>query len=202
MKFYLENHIFGGYSRIDSTFLNPPTSFEQILHFPKYNKSEKFKEIDLAKYSNVLKKWEIIREDNLGELYQKILLKINLGENFGKEALPLKESQNQPLFMLATEGWNGDKYLHLQWKEKNALLFEMSWDTENDAKEAFEAYKNLAKIQSPKSKTEKDKENHFAKKVGKDLNSVVRFKNSLLFTKGFSKKESKKIIEIFKNSQE
>ncbi|KAA3596689.1 MAG: hypothetical protein DWQ06_14865 [Calditrichaeota bacterium] len=202
MKFYMTNHILGGYAKVDSIFQNPPISFEQILHPQKYFESENPNEINLEKYSKVIKKWKIVREDNLGELYQKVLLKINLGEKFGTEALPLKESQNSPLFISATEGWNGDKYLHLQKKGKEALLFEMSWDTEKDAKEAFEAYKNLVKKQSPIAKTEKDKQNHFAKKVGKELNSVFLFKNSLLFTKGFSKKETKKIIEIFKNSQE
>lgn len=202
MRFYLMNHILGGYTKIDSVFLNPPTSFEQILHPKKYFDSESYEEINLTKYSKVLKKWEILREDNLGELYQKLLLKINLGEKFGKEELPLKESQNSPLHISATEGWNGDKYLHLKKKGKNALLFEMSWDSEKDAKEAFEAYKNLLKKQGQKSKIEKDKQNHFAKKVGKDLNSVFLSKNSLLLTKGFSKKETKKLIAIFKNSQE
>lgn len=202
MKFYMFNHILGGYSKIDSVFLNPPISFEQVLHPQKYFESENFREINLKKYSKILKKWEKVREDNLGELYQKILLKINLGTNFGKESLPLKESQKQPLFISAAEGWNGDKYFLLRKNSKNALLFEMSWDTENDAKEAFIAYKNLVEFQSQNFKTEKDKENHFANKVGKDLNSVFRFKNYLLLTKGFDKKETKNIIEIFKNSHE
>ncbi|MCC7430330.1 hypothetical protein IT568_05765 [bacterium] len=179
-----------GFSTIDSVFQNSPKTTEQLLHPQKFWNYEGFEKIDLTKYFSVLKNWKVVYENNLGELYQQILLKIVFGENE-------KNDQNSPFYLSGTEGWNGDKYCFLANKNKTGLLFESSWDTEKDTQESFESYKKYLLSKYKNGKILKDTENNFGIRVGKDLNCIAKNKNHLLLLEGFSDKENEKLTEIF-----
>jgi hypothetical protein len=114
----------------------PPQSTEQILHPEKWLAREgatKFTWTDLGK-ERVLRDWELIDDDVLGEIQWRIIFKEN-----GAQAAAAAT---------AAAGWNGDRYA--VFKRKNAddtlLLLRTSWDSEAEAMQFVEAYRRALAV--------------------------------------------------------
>jgi hypothetical protein len=112
----------GGWAAIDDVYRNPPLSTEQIIHPEKYRAKPDFPmTIDLA----ALKPgdgWREVGRNVLGEMQTAILLKKHGGKR-------------------AAAGWDGDRYAIFEdAKNRLALVWLSTWDSEDDAREFAHAY--------------------------------------------------------------
>ena len=116
----------GGYKAVDDVFRNPPDSTEQILHPEKYRSREKPVDVRLPDLAQQLGAgWRKIDENTLGELDLRIWL-----QQYGDRGRATQ----------AAAGWGGDRWQLLEQAGKQAIALRTTWDTENDAREFFDAY--------------------------------------------------------------
>jgi hypothetical protein len=119
----------GGWSTISKAFSHLPLSSEQILHPEKYFTYERPVKIVLPDLRNLLGPgWREIDSDTNGEWSYYLILDQFLNSP--------AESRR------AAAGWAGDRYeIYEGAKPGRVLLAHVSaWDTENDAREFFDAY--------------------------------------------------------------
>ena len=119
----------GGWDEVSAAFKNLPKSTEQILHADKYFAGEEPRKVALKDISPALGKgWKMADNDVEGEWGYYLLL-----DEFLKSG---DESRK------ASEGWGGDRYaLFTGPNERDALIAQKAvWDTEQDAREFFDAY--------------------------------------------------------------
>jgi hypothetical protein len=122
----------GGYALVDQALEDPPVSTEQILHPDKYP-ADKPVEITLPDLSTILPgKWQKVEENVLGEWFSFLVLSDGLGEDY---QLPAGTART------ATAGWGGDRYMVYSNSDNDSVVFllQCRWDTENDAREFFNA---------------------------------------------------------------
>ncbi|HST53854.1 MAG TPA: hypothetical protein VLJ61_17735 [Pyrinomonadaceae bacterium] len=119
----------GGWDGVSAAYTNLPKSTEQILHPEKYFAGEEPKKVSIRDISPALGKgWREADNDVEGEWGFYLLLDEYL--------------QSSEVSKKASEGWGGDRYaLFLGPKESDVLVAEKTvWDTEQDAREFFDAY--------------------------------------------------------------
>jgi hypothetical protein len=119
----------GGWTTISKAFTQLPLSTEQILHPEKYFTYERPVKIVLPDLRNLLGSgWKEIDSDTNGEWSYYLILDQFLNSP--------AESRR------AAAGWAGDRYeIYEDAKQGQVLLAHVSaWDTENDAREFFDAY--------------------------------------------------------------
>jgi len=119
----------GGWSMVSKGFTQLPLSSEQILHPEKYFTYERPVKIVLRDLRNLLGPgWKEIESDVNGEWSYYLILDQFLNSP--------AESRR------AAAGWAGDRYeIYEGSKRGQVLLAHVSaWDTENDAREFFDAY--------------------------------------------------------------
>lgn len=119
----------GGWKAVDDAFTNLPQSTEQIIHAEKYFAHEAPGQVTLRDLSPALgKDWKQIDTDVNGEWGYYLVL-----DEFLKN-----ESESKQ----AAAGWGGDRYaLYENKRTRETLLAQLtSWDTEQDAREFFDAY--------------------------------------------------------------
>ena len=119
----------GGWSMVSKAFTQLPLSSEQILHPEKYFSYERPVKIVLRDLRNLLgPAWKRIESDVNGEWSYYLILDQFLNSP--------AESRR------AAAGWAGDRYeIYEGSKRGQVLLAHVSaWDTENDAREFFDAY--------------------------------------------------------------
>jgi hypothetical protein len=115
------------WSDVDTVWKSPPESTEQIMHPEKYVAKEHPIKITPAPIPS-LKRPEL-RRDVLGELEWKIWL---------QQLVPADEAEK------AAAGWGGDRIVaYASGDQAPTLVIFSVWDTEGDAKEAFEATRKL-----------------------------------------------------------
>ena len=114
---------------VNSLYIAPPLSTEQILHPKKYMKEKDIpKEVQLRNILPALgKNWKVILKDTLGEFRMYLLIDQMLGKN--------------DTALLASEGWGGDAYA-LYEDDRGEVVLSLStvWDSEKDAQEFWEAF--------------------------------------------------------------
>ena len=117
------------WSRIDAAFKQPPSSTEQILHPDRYLSHDEPVLIDAAPLAQLAPRKEI-RRDVMGELGLRILFRTRLPE---------------PQADAAAAGWGGDRLVAYASDDRPVpvLVDRSAWDTELDAKEAFDAFAAL-----------------------------------------------------------
>jgi hypothetical protein len=155
----------GGQDELNKAMKDPPVTTEQVLHpEEKYLKRDDPTtiQIDENKLSEILKDWELIEENNLGELFTIVFLKKYIGKD---------EAQK------AAAGWDGDEYAAFGGKEEKelAIIWLTVWDSEKDRNEFFDSYKKaVEKKYEAKAKDGEDRftmntkeGNVFAQKKGK-----------------------------------
>lgn len=115
----------GGWGAVDSLFIDPPVSTEQILHPDKYIARELPRSFDLNSLDNRLfDGWTHLHTNVMGELQWRVVFdEHGLGD----------------LAKSASDGWDGDAYAVYQ-DDDGATLMLMAthWDTDKDA-DVFEA---------------------------------------------------------------
>jgi hypothetical protein len=120
----------------------PPQSTEQILHPEKWLAREGPTAFEWPKFEKVraLEGWELLDDDVLGEFQWRIVLK-----EYGLA------SQAESV----AAGWGGDRYAVFKRKDSDAtlLLLRTSWDSDADAKEFVEAYRQVLAAKYADSKT-------------------------------------------------
>jgi len=119
----------GGWSMVSKAFTQLPLSTEQILHSEKYFSYERPVKFEIADLRNLLGPgWRDIDTDVNGEWGYYLILDQFLNSP--------SESRR------AAAGWAGDRYrIYEEPRRKQVLVAHVSaWDTENDAREFFDAY--------------------------------------------------------------
>jgi hypothetical protein len=122
----------GGWEAIDAAFRDPPASTEQILHPEKFWSREAPIRVTLPPLTDTLGSgWRMIDENVLGEFYLRVVLEERLDRSRAEEA---------------AAGWGGDRYA-VYWNEaagQDFLVLEAVWDSEDEAREFVEAYRDYA----------------------------------------------------------
>jgi hypothetical protein len=133
-----------GWKAVDDAFAKLPQSTEQIIHPEKYFAREAPAQVSLRDLSAALgKDWKQIDADVNGEWGYYLIL-----DEFLKDD---KESKQ------AAAGWGGDRYALYENKQTRETLLaqDTTWDTEQDAREFFDAYvKRTQKRLAPSARKE------------------------------------------------
>lgn len=119
----------GGWDAVSAAYKNLPKSTEQILHSDKYFAGEEPQKVSVRDISSSLGKgWKMADNDVEGEWGYYLLL---------DEYINSAEVSKR-----ASEGWGGDRYALFTGPNKTDVLIaeKTVWDTEQDAKEFFDAY--------------------------------------------------------------
>lgn len=132
-----------GWEGVNALLAEPPRSTEQVLHPEKYFVTPEHPlAVHLGGLTPYLKDdWERIEEATLGELIVRIL-----GEQFLQ---PDRAAR-------VAAGWHGDRLVALTRHDQIALVWLTAWDSEDDAREFFDAYTTIlaTRLESPPSDTD------------------------------------------------
>ncbi len=139
----------GDPAKVEALYRELPDSTEQILHPEKYGpRGDRPFRIDLPDPGPVLPEgWKPLREDTVGELGIGLLL-----NEFGGGAAPFRllritDMRSESLrfrgsVKRASEGWDGDRAMVFAGPGAGTgLIWASRWDTERDAREFAEAYR-------------------------------------------------------------
>jgi hypothetical protein len=128
----------GGWNMVSEAFTRLPQSTEQILHPEKYFSYERPLKVVLPDLRNVLgPNWKRIDSDVNGEWSYYLILDQFLNSP--------TESRR------AAAGWAGDRYALYEGPKLGQVFLEQiaAWDTENDAREFFDAYVKRTELRYP-----------------------------------------------------
>ncbi|HWP43013.1 MAG TPA: hypothetical protein VNO14_07250, partial [Blastocatellia bacterium] len=113
---------------LNASYIDLPSSTEQIMHPDRYLVRDHPVRVDLADLGPALGKgWKRIDSDVNGEFGYHVILAEFVGKRLAR---------------LAAEGWDGDRYALYEEAGTGALMLAhfTTWDNDSDAKEFFEAY--------------------------------------------------------------
>lgn len=128
----------GGWAMVSEGFTRLPQSTEQILHPEKYFSYEAPVKVVLPEVRSILGQgWKRIDADVNGEWSFYLIL-----DQFLKAPAESKR---------AAAGWAGDRYALYEGPQANDVFLAQltSWDTENDAREFFDAYAKRTALRYP-----------------------------------------------------
>ncbi|MBM4404996.1 MAG: hypothetical protein FJ039_02275 [Chloroflexi bacterium] len=142
LAFVTELHRRGGWEAVNRAYQDRPVSSEQVLHIEKYLARES--PVALRPPSILLSRvdaWRVASGGVFGELLYRTLLEIHIGRDAASQA---------------AAGWGTDSYVHMKatgGETGEAVALVANWDTQNDAREFFEAYRESLRAQgaSPES---------------------------------------------------
>lgn len=130
-----------GWSKVDSLYVTPPASSEQILHPEKWLADEVPYRLTWPDFSNasVFKNWSLLESNTIGELQWRIIF---------------SEHKLATLAQPAAGGWDGDRFAVLQHNNSKELLLLLytCWDYEEEAEEFLNAYERLLETKYPEGK--------------------------------------------------
>jgi len=119
-----------GWTGVNALLVNPPRSTEQVLHPEKYYVRPEYPLTirlgALAPYQR--SDWHVVDETTLGELVIRIL---------AAQFLPDERAS------AVAEGWDGDRMSAMIRGDEVALVWMSAWDSEDDAREFFTAYRSI-----------------------------------------------------------
>lgn len=114
-----------GWATVDRAFASPPTSSEQILHPEKYLAGENPVTVDVPDVAKALGPgWTAFDTNTMGEFQTSVIL--DEGDVSSGEAED------------AAEGWGGDRYTVVGTDDQTVILWNSTWDSEDDAEEFAE----------------------------------------------------------------
>lgn len=120
----------GGWPAVNNAHRDPPTTTEQILHPEKFFAHEHGEPIEVPDNEDLLAAgFERAAEDTLGEL--------ELGVYLGQDR-PSGTNDR------AAQGWGGDRLVVYVRGSERVVVWWTTWDTEEDAKEAYQAARALS----------------------------------------------------------
>ncbi len=153
----------------------PPVSTEQILHPEKWFDGEKPNVIEWPELETnpLLKDWELLESNTLGEMQWRVIFEEWEMANRAKGV---------------AEGWDGDSYAVFKKKEGDGLLllWRTCWDTEGDALQFEDAYRDLLKAKYPE---------------GAKAAQVVVEGNDVLILEGAAEKDSDALMKIIHDAK-
>ena len=120
----------GGWPAVNNAHRRPPASSEQVLHAEKYFAREPVEAISVVDTPQLLDAgFTRAAEDTLGELEMSVYL-----------------GQQEPSGTAdaAAAGWAGDRVVIYTRGEQTAVVWWTTWDTEEDADEAFHAARRVS----------------------------------------------------------
>ena len=127
----------GGWPAVNNAHRRPPLTSEQVLHPDKYFAREPGEEVQIPDNENLLSAgFARIEEDSLGEL--------ELGVYLG-------QGQPSGTDEEAAAGWAGDQLVVYKRGEDSAAVWWTSWDSDEDAQEAFAAARSVSAKDSSSS---------------------------------------------------
>ncbi len=125
----------GGWPAVNNAHRRPPLTSEQVLHPEKYFARERAEPIEIPEIRQLRAAgYDRIEEDTLGEL--------ELSVYFGQRRRSGTDER-------AAEGWAGDRLVVYRRGDRTAAVWWTTWDTEDDAEEAYQAARSV----SPRSGT-------------------------------------------------
>jgi hypothetical protein len=119
-----------GWQAVDTAFVDPPQSTEQILHPEKYLSRDEPQIVTLPPLTDTLgADWHLVEADTLGEFQTNLYL---------------AQQVDQETADLASEGWDGDRYALYAQDGAEVLVFATAWDSPADREEFVAAYGQYA----------------------------------------------------------
>jgi hypothetical protein len=119
-----------GWEAVDTAYLDPPQSTEQILHPEKYLSRDEPELITLAPLTATLGTgWRLVEAETLGEFQTNLYL---------------VQQVDQEMADLASQGWDGDRYAVYTNDTALFLAFATAWDSPADREEFVSAYQQYA----------------------------------------------------------
>jgi len=118
----------GSWTALDTSYITLPASTEQIMHPQRFLARDNPVKIEIPDLAGLLgPNWKKADVDVNGEFGYLVTL---------AEFIPKRTARS------AAEGWGGDRYALYENKSTGALVLAQytAWDTENDAREFFNAY--------------------------------------------------------------
>ena len=118
----------GSWTALDTSYVTLPASTEQIMHPQRFLARDNPVKIEIPDLAGLLgPNWKKADVDVNGEFGYLVTL---------AEFIPKRTARS------AAEGWGGDRYALYENKSTGALVLAQytAWDTENDAREFFNAY--------------------------------------------------------------
>jgi hypothetical protein len=150
----------GGQEALDSAFLDPPVSMEQILHPERYSPSRDVpSSATKPDLSEVLPDWHLEATDTLGELIIGVMFETKTG--------------NKELGARVADGWDYD--VVTTWRAPSgdlALAWVTVWDSDADAGQFFDAYLDYLDIMFPQGSWQ-SRESDYALYTGMGLAAAV-----------------------------
>ena len=151
----------GGWPEVSKAFTNLPQSTEQILHADKYLALEAPVKValpDIASLLNTGSKKSEVRSQRSEAGFQSAVSWKRLASDVNGEwgfYLILDEFLKSPAeSRRAAAGWGGDRTSVYENQRGDVLYISISvWDTENDAREFFDAYVKRTQLRYPTAKT-------------------------------------------------
>ncbi|HVG38444.1 MAG TPA: hypothetical protein VM870_04090, partial [Pyrinomonadaceae bacterium] len=193
----MEIYTRGGWEALSAAYKDLPQSTEQILHSEKYLSREAPVKINLPDVSAALgPQWKKIEYDVNGEWgYYLILGQYLTGDDEAAKK--------------AASGWGGDRYALYEHPATGRLcvVHLSAWDTEQDAREFFDAYARRIKLKAGAAAgtpnpagttTGAEGEFSFAGKEG--AVEMRRRGSRVLVVEGLDEKRKATIVELLKKS--
>lgn len=116
----------GEWDAVNAAFASPPVSTEQILHPDKYLEGEMPVAVAMPNIAEGLDpEWTTFDTNTMGEFQISVLL--NDGDVSARQAEQ------------AAEGWGGDTYTVVGTEDRDVIVWNSEWDTEDDALEFAES---------------------------------------------------------------
>jgi hypothetical protein len=164
----------GEFKDINKLFKDFPLSSEQILHPDKYY-GEKRDYPLIVTLPDLTKLFGGPWKESFNNVHGEFALKLLLRE-FRSDKLKLNAIDK------AAAGWGGDRYVVLEDDKKNAMyVWYSTWDTEQDAKEFYEAYcKVLEKKYDQEIKDDREDKTGFQTPSGL-VQAEIKGKDVLVF---------------------
>ena len=120
----------GGWPAVNNAHRRPPTTSEQVLHPEKYFARERAELIEVPENRQLKSAgFARIEEDTLGEL--------ELSVYFGQQRKSGTDEE-------AAAGWAGDRLVIYRRGARTAVVWWTTWDTENDAEQAYRAARSVS----------------------------------------------------------
>ena len=145
----------GGWTRVSQAFTTLPQSTEQIIHPEKYFAHEAPVKVILPDITNALneagrKRASGANEAKVAVTWQRIASDVN-GE-WGTYLLLDQYLKSATDSRRAAAGWAGDRYAVYESSTGKAVFISLlAWDTDNDAREFFDAYRKRVDLRYPRA---------------------------------------------------
>lgn len=150
----------GGWERVAQVWADLPVSTEQVMHPEKYLGEERDvpSVITLPEFQTLEKNgWKVIDAAIHGELMLNLLLR--------EQGVPRRQADR------AAEGWDGDLYRAWRRAEDGRVMIALAttWDSEEDARQFFAAYRVALDRKYPDKVLAEDQEGLITYACGKGL---------------------------------